>query len=64
MPMGPPAREVQGKTQRDVRAGEGFGVIFPTALDIHFEKHQELEESLELFSRPRLHPCISLNTQP
>lgn len=36
--MGHPARDVQEAVQRGVRAGEGFGVILPSALDINFRK--------------------------
>lgn len=47
--MGHPARDVQEAIQRGVRAGEGFKVIFPTALDIHFRKHPELEKPSGVF---------------
>ena len=63
MPRGPPAGDVQGAIQRRMRDG-GFGTILPTSLDVHCGKHQELQKSLELSSRPRLQPGISHGTQP
>ena len=55
--MGHPARDIQEAIQGGARAGEGFQVIFPTALDMHFRKHPELEKSPGAFFNAQALHC-------
>lgn len=52
-----PARDIQEAIQRGARAGEDFRVIFPTALDMHFRKHPELEKSSGAFFNAQTLHC-------